>query len=344
MSNYSSFISQRRFGSLDGLRAISIIAVIWHHTAPNWVSETLTHVGTNGVTLFFAISGFLITTLLLREQCRTGTIDLKAFYLRRTLRIFPLYYGVLLFYTMAVLLLEKNTLAGQTFFENLKYFATFTSNIMVPLEDRTIFYFSWSVAAEEQFYLLWPSVLLIIGAGSRASMLLCAVLIACALGDLLGSKLLSAVPVAIIVGALLAIVLHTKNGFRVLESILGRSWSFTILAFGLVIALTIIPAPNFLIHTLFAAIVGSCVLRESHPVAPLLSLKPIAYIGSISYGMYMLHMLCKHVAVKLLEVFRLPSSGLEVFALTLILAVVAATLSFRYYESVFLKLKKKYQR
>jgi peptidoglycan/LPS O-acetylase OafA/YrhL len=344
MTNHSRFLSQRRFGSLDGLRAISILAVIWHHTAPTWAGATLVHIGTHGVTLFFAISGFLITTLLLRERTRTRVIDLKAFYLRRALRIFPLYYGVLVLYIVIVALLEKNTAVGQAFFGNLKYFATFTSNIFVPLDGRIIFYFSWSVAAEEQFYLLWPSLLLITGAVSRASIFLCLIFIACVAGQLLGNQLLSAVPLAIVASALLAIALHTKRGFRALEFFLGHSWTFVAIVFSLAVALTVVSVPSFVVHTLFAAIVGSCVVRENHPIAPFLSWKPISYIGSISYGMYMLHMLCKNTAVKLLGALNLPTNGMEVFALTLLLAIVAATLSFKYYESVFMKLKSRYER
>lgn len=341
MTPHARFLSQKRFGSLDGLRAISIIAVIWQHTAPTWVSATLAHIGAQGVNLFFAISGFLITTLLLRERSRTAAIDLKAFYLRRACRIFPIYYGVLALYIVIVALMEMDSSVGQAFFTNLKYFATFTSNLFVPLDGRVIFYFSWSVAAEEQFYLLWPSLLLITGTISRASILLCLTVVACAIGQLLGSQLLSAVPIAIVVGALLAIALHTPTSFRALEPFLARSWSFVAIAISLAIALTVVSVPSFVTDTLFVAMVGACVVRESHALAQFLSWKPIAYIGSISYGMYMLHLLCKNAIVKLLGALKLPSNGLEVFVATLLLVIVVASLSFRYYESFFMKMKPK---
>jgi peptidoglycan/LPS O-acetylase OafA/YrhL len=108
-------------------------------------------VGAQGVSLFFASSGFLITTLLLREKARNSRIDLKAFYVRRSLRIFPLYYGVLLVHIALVTLLERDSVTGQAFYDNLIYFATCTSNLFVPLDGRVIFYFAWSVAAEEPF-------------------------------------------------------------------------------------------------------------------------------------------------------------------------------------------------
>src|SRR4051812_26016871 len=94
---HTRFINANKFGSLDGLRAIAILAVLWHHHAnyavPGW---TFTNRGFLGVDLFFIISGFLIVTLLLREIRQTTTLRLRNFYVRRILRIFPPYYLVLL--------------------------------------------------------------------------------------------------------------------------------------------------------------------------------------------------------------------------------------------------------
>ena len=85
-------------------------------------------------------------------------------------------------------------------------------------------------------------------------------------------------------------------------------------------------------------------IRERHSLAPFLSLKPVVYVGSISYGMYLLHMLCKNTATRLLGEPKVATNGLEVFAVTLVLSIAAAGASFKYYESFFLKLKSFYQR
>ena len=126
---HARFRGARYFGSLDGLRAISVLAVVWHHTVGH--DKTLPYFfsnGDEGVTLFFAISGFLITTLLLRERDTAGSINLRAFYIRRALRIFPLYYAVVALYVVLTLLFERTTPAGREFFANLIFFLTYTSN------------------------------------------------------------------------------------------------------------------------------------------------------------------------------------------------------------------------
>lgn len=344
MTNHARFLLQKRFGSLDGLRAISILAVIWHHTVPTSLVGTMAIFGAHGVTLFFAISGFLITTLLLRENDRTGTIDFQAFYIRRTFRILPLYFGVLLIYILTVAFLEKNTAIGQVFFENLKYFATFTSNIFVPLNGRVIFYFSWSVASEEQFYLLWPALLFLARTRFRAAIVLSFVIVACIADQLYGGHFLSKVPVALIGGALLSIILHDEKSFNCSRTLIGHNFAFPIIIIFLILAITKESIPSFTIHLLFVAMLASCVVREDNIISAILSFKPIAYIGSISYGMYMLHMLSKNASIKILTTLNFPTSGFSVFVTTIAFSIMCATLSFKYYESFFLKMKKRFER
>lgn len=341
---HARFTAQKRFGSLDGLRALSIIAVIWHHTAPIGTAHALADAGANGVTLFFAISGFLITTLMLRERQRTGGIDLPAFYMRRSLRIFPLYYATLLAYVVIVYALERHSDAGRAFFNNLPYFATYTSNLFVPLDGRVIFYFAWSLAAEEQFYLLWPLVLTRCRSEQKLALLLIGVIILSTIGHLVHNRLLSAVPIAILAGALLAIALNQPEGFRRLYALLGRPWSTAVIAFLLGLSLATSQPYGFINALLCVALVGCCVIREQHPLTGFLSLPTLVYMGSVSYGMYLLHMLSKNLAVMGLRMLHLPVDGLHVFILTLAISTVVAGLVFRYFESIFLGIKVRYTR
>lgn len=341
---HAHFTAQKRFGSLDGLRALSIIAVIWHHTAPSGTAHALAEAGANGVTLFFAISGFLITTLMLRERQRTGGIDLPAFYMRRSLRIFPLYYATLLAYVLIVYALERHSDVGRAFFNNLPYFATYTSNIFVPLDGRVIFYFSWSLAAEEQFYLLWPLILTRLRSDRQAALLLIGVIVLCSIGHLLHNRFLSAVPIAILGGALLAMALNQPSGFRRLYAVLARPWSTAVVVFLFGFSLATNQPYGFINAFLCVALVGCCVIREQHPLTGFLNLPTLVYMGSISYGMYLLHMLSKNLAVMGLRHLHLPVDGLHVFILTLLISTVVAGLVFRYYESIFLGIKVRYAR
>jgi peptidoglycan/LPS O-acetylase OafA/YrhL len=157
---------EKRIPSLDGLRAISIIFVIFAHTAggmnlPEWVGRLELSLGPFGVRIFFAISGFLITSLLLYEKNKRGEISLSAFYKRRALRILPVYY----FYILTVLVLDR--FVGPTSIAPSSFFgaATFTTRLWgdwrhndFPSSDWPLFH-TWSLSVEEQFYLLWPIVL-----------------------------------------------------------------------------------------------------------------------------------------------------------------------------------------
>jgi peptidoglycan/LPS O-acetylase OafA/YrhL len=154
--DHASFLARRYFSALDIFRCLAIVAVIWHHTdaAVAWFPASTR--GFLGVDLFFVISGFLIATLLLRERDRTGGISLRQFYLRRSLRIFPVYYAMLGGVALFLLFVKPNSSMAQPFFDSLIYQALYLSNF-VEITGSLLF-FTWSLAAEEQFYLFWPPV------------------------------------------------------------------------------------------------------------------------------------------------------------------------------------------
>jgi peptidoglycan/LPS O-acetylase OafA/YrhL len=170
----------RKIRSLDGLRTISVGLVIISHLRGHfsWTSTTAGALffrcfdGALGVNVFFVISGFLITGLLLRERDETGGIDLGRFYSRRAFRILPALYFLLL-----VLLVLRE--CGQihfswaTFLGALFFFSNYTHlGVSYPIAH------TWSLSIEEQFYLLWPTILSRLN--RKQAIRLCLVLIACA--------------------------------------------------------------------------------------------------------------------------------------------------------------------
>lgn len=140
--------SPNRIPSLDGVRAFSILLVIFGHlggaVGPTVILSAL------GVQTFFVLSGYLITRLLQNEHQRTGKIDLPGFYRRRCFRIFPAAYAFMLVIALAVPASRPGLLYATTYTVSYHY-------LTIPL----IFQHLWSLSVEEQFYLLWPLALLL---------------------------------------------------------------------------------------------------------------------------------------------------------------------------------------
>ena len=352
LDGHEEFVGRRFFGSLDGLRAVSVFAVVWHHVGgPLPVDWPIVEAGHHGVTLFFAISGFLITTLLLRERQRTGHIDLKAFYIRRTLRIFPLYYAVIALYVALVFLLERKSQVGREFFNNLPFFLTYTSNWFVPLEGRVIFYFAWSLASEEQFYLVWPGVQKMMHP-QHAFALISLVIVTVTVAQWMTAeysyseksfplKVLVNVPLAICLGVLLAHVLNHKRGFDAVRFAFGSRASSLLWIFVFLLALNWQSAPTFVVHAAAVMLVGACVYREDNILSIVFKNRALAYVGTVSYGVYLLHMLVKNAVMKVTIGFHLNIPPIGIFLITVLLSVLVAGLSFRYFESIFLGMKKR---
>src|SRR5450759_2378891 len=140
--------AHKHLPALDGIRALAVFVVILYH------SGVVTNVpGDLGVTAFFVLSGFLITWLLDKEYDRTGTVSLKEFYIRRTLRIFPAYYVFIVLSLGADAVLGhpwSKGLIASAFSYTVNYYNAFLGHPSTSVAH------AWSLAVEEQFYLLWP--------------------------------------------------------------------------------------------------------------------------------------------------------------------------------------------
>jgi peptidoglycan/LPS O-acetylase OafA/YrhL len=158
-SKLASGSPQGRIPSLDGCRAISVFLVLFGHACETKNLDfsrylpRLGQVATLGVTVFFVISGYLITSLLLEEERRHGRISLSMFYLRRAFRIWPVAYAYI---AVVAALQAAGALTLPRY--NLLYAATFTMNL-APQGSWWLGHL-WSLAVEEQFYFVWPAVFL----------------------------------------------------------------------------------------------------------------------------------------------------------------------------------------
>jgi peptidoglycan/LPS O-acetylase OafA/YrhL len=341
---YDRYIATSMFGGLDGLRAIAIIAVVWHHTHDGF-AWAATRRGFLGVDLFFVISGFLIVTLLLREQRRNGNISLGAFYVRRSLRIFPLYYSTLLLLWVASWYAAN---VGPEIRTGLPYALTYTSN-WVHLSGMLAI--TWSLSAEEQFYLFWPSVERFFR--GQTVRLLCAMLLLFVTIQIVNGHFLpldtwpefltAASFTPILLGVGLAHAMNSRLVFQKLWPVVGHRYA-ALFAFTAIAGLLSIPmadisgVPRLMVHLSFVFLVGTCVVREDNSLARLLRTPWLVRIGTVSYGIYLLHHIARYFVLKLQDKLHAPGDAV-LFAGCLLTSWAAAELSFRYFESPFLRLK-----
>ncbi len=348
---HSAYAARSRFGSLDGLRCLCILAVIWHHS-PWWTGiagrPRLLERGFVGVDFFFVLSGFLITTLLLREAGRKGRFSLAGFYWRRALRILPVYYFVVTFVAAYLYFVSGRA----EILPLLPYYYAFLSNFLVeqiPLLSPT-----WSLAVEEQYYLIWPLALLIL---PRRLVLpvLALVIGANVLGAIgvfglspatlgpLRFSLPSATYAPILIGSALALLLDRGPVFAALWPVLGRRGAAPLAFAAILVLLQSLPddlrgLPNLVLHLAMAVALAALVMREDHMLAAPLRWRPIARIGEISYGIYLYHLLALHAAGLVLERLGL-ASGPVVLVAYLALSILIAEISDRTLESFFRKFR-----
>jgi peptidoglycan/LPS O-acetylase OafA/YrhL len=354
-ARYEDFRSTAHFSSLDGLRCMSILAVLWHHSGDGVWWLPASHRGFLGVDMFFVISGFLIVTLLLRERDRTGEISLPKFYARRTLRIFPAYYFLIFVLALVFAFVRQGGNEGPEFLENLPFYLSYTSNWII---DTTFMAIAWSLAAEEQFYLFWPPVerylrerwaVCVLGGVIVVNQLVNFRLLDPVLEGWFGIRyedlsILQATFTPICLGVLLAHALHNPRGFAVLARVGGARWGS---AASLALLLTVcnLPVPEgaaglhrLLIQVSMTLLLCSCVVRRDHALTRILSFAPIRRIGVVSYGMYLYHMVVMHFVVLIL-LHVLPDWPAARFPLCTLLTFMVAEFSYRVLETPFLRLK-----
>ncbi len=358
--SYEKFRGVRFFGSLDGLRALSIVAVMWLHAW--WETPYYTRLeaipvlrqGFYGVQVFFVVSGFLITTLLLREMEKYGTISLRDFYIRRALRIWPLYYAVLGIYVVNALVFERGTQRAASFLHYLPSFATFTYTWFLSANwPGGMFNLAWTLSTEEQFYFFWPVVLRILRGIWSAAVIVGLIALKLAtdyhLTDQvlppgwLPTRIVQSIAIPICLGVLLGQALHRERGFRLIYRVLGWKWSAPVMLVAMLACLAPARPPWLVAFLATTALVGACVVREDNGLAWLLRLRPVAFVGTVSYGMYLLNSLCLHGVRAVLRPVGVAYPA-AIFVITLGVTVAIAYLSHRYYESRFLALKERFSR
>ncbi len=369
------------FKNLDGIRCIAAILVLLQHVSdykndisyqlPNAERPFVSTLGLFGVTLFFVLSGFLIFYLLFTEKKLTGTVRIKDFYVRRMLRIWPLYFGFGLLAILGIDLVLKymGVSINTPELENLFYLFTFSINLQMvfaPL-NRGIIELYWSVCIEEQFYLFAPWLV------KKGKSMLPVIIGLIVLG--IGSKFILAYlnakhvasfdpalnPLGFFTscwfdafgfGILAAYAHFHQHIYQRIQPIVENKWMQTcVVVFTFLYITNVIPRPAFINDYLFstvpailfafiilAASTGNFIVNLEHAL--------LRRIGRYSYGIYVFHAAVAQITLYLFaRIFH--RNNLIAFEIlfpltTLILVVLISGISYEFYEKRFLKIKRKF--
>lgn len=339
--------------ALDGLRALAIIAVMLFH----FCSKPLVPGGgIVGVDLFFVLSGFLITTLLLQEWARSGDISLKRFYQRRVLRLAPALILFIAVYVSITMAFRSHEFTGQPSLTlvlvNIAAIATYTLNWVWASGGGTILGVShlWSLSIEEQFYMIWPAALLVLlrlklpalSVMSVTVVVICVSALLPLLIDAPRNRFYFGTDFrlqTLLFGALLA-QLYVSG---VLQATLTKLLVYRVALAGALLFLvaTTLLATNrvaFLFdggHTAVAISSGilivGCMFQQRTLLTGILSHPMLVYIGQRSYALYIWHLA---IGSWLRAVDPMPQ-----VAIAFLLSFLAAELSYRLVEAPALRLK-----
>ena len=332
---------------------MAVILVLVSHWLPKSFFLNKIPLGNIGVDIFFVISGFLITGILLRDyedisQGRSSfLIKLKTFFLKRTLRISPIYYILLFFLYLT---------NGNEFKDNIIYYLSYTSNYLFYLTQDWHGYTAhfWSLAVEEQFYLFWPILLLLFLKKYHLSIILslivCGIMYSIYNVDNMSRILTVSCFHALGLGALLAFLEIYKIKWRVkLYSFIN--YIFYPLLLLLLLNYTFLNLIYFPLRLVTAILTIKILLicinnKEDNLIFKFLNFRLLNYLGVISYGLYLYHNIVPKYFNRFLrtleiEIFKEEFSNIYVFSIVnLIMLVFLSTLSWFLFEKPILKLKK----
>lgn len=359
------------FPNLNGLRFIAACLVIIHHIEQfKWIFKLNSYwgiipciviIGKLGVVLFFVLSGFLITHLLLVEESIFNRISIRKFYVRRILRIWPLYFLIII---LALIILpnisvftwpgfEKDFVYKDLFLKIILYLL-FLPNLVfailgiVPYASHT-----WSIGTEEQFYLAWPIILKVFKK-YRVLLMMFIVVAYLLVAIALHTHYTNFIPYkqgiiafwksfnidCMAIGGFYAILLFQNSSFLkiFMNNYLFYFTIITVSAF-MIMGVEIPYVHNELYALLFGVIILNFAANKKITIS--LENKFLNYLGKISYGLYMYHPIGIVLSLYLVISLGCITNWL-IYPLSIILTIILAAISFRYFESVFLNFKSKF--
>ena len=368
------FLEESYFPNLDGLRFLCFLSVFFFHsfhTEYEYINESSIYYfvksilfknGNLGVNFFFVLSGFLITFLLLREKKQNGQIHIINFWRKRILRIWPLFYACVFFGFFIFPILK--TMFGQHPNEtaNLIYYLTFLNNfdfIEKGLPDASVLGVLWSVAIEEQFYFIWPLLIATIPVGGYKylfSIIIIMTLVFRAWFDIpsyLEYHTFSCIGDMAIGG--LGAVLVQKNSVRTMientrPGFIAALYCVMILVFFFRSEIVETSQSVRIFERSIVAVLFLCIILEQnyakHSLFKLGDFKLLSKLGTITYGLYCLHFIGILITTNAFKLFQWNNHVWQVLFMetfvALMITIMLAAISYRYFELPFLRLKEKF--
>lgn len=337
---------------LNGIRAFAVMIVLAAHLK---VSSLIP--GGFGVTLFFFISGFLITRLLIAERRSKGRIGLRQFYIRRFIRLYP---ALIFMLGVSTAVFWLSGLAGPSWLEmfaGVFYFSNIFQLLadMGQVEPVMAWRPLWSLAVEEHFYLFFPAFMVILGAFRKRfvwGMLILLILVplwrtTIAYNDWFEAETYTYMMTdtridSILWGCLLSTLLDRQSWHAVLKRLIG--WVPVLTALGALLFTFLFRDEMFRMTfrfslqgaALFVLILNLYFFERLSPIFKILELKFLSYLGILSYGLYLWHFPILDWLLKITD------SGVLSYGLTPILSFIFAHVSYRFVETPFISLRKRF--
>ncbi|MEO9324941.1 acyltransferase [Nocardioides sp. C4-1] len=367
--------------SLDGLRAIAVLVVVVAHGSTRFLPPEMRFGGgAVGVGIFFVLSGYLITSLLLRERAATGRISVRDFYVRRALRIWPLYYVVLLLHLLVLSRVDAGPPLGGTWLSRdaptysslgdvgWSYFLFLQNYVASVQEVRLGLGVYWSLAIEEQYYLVWPPVVILLTAARVRWRLALPAFLVVAIATSLVARILTLeghLPSApggvewmahtnifgLAVGSLLAWVRWDSDhrgrpgagggafgawlAWAVVVLLVLRRWVYAP-ELGVRIGLSHAEIYEPLLLSVAVAAIVDRVVTHEWRWSPL-RWAPLVYVGRVSYGVYLLH----PIVLGFLTAW-LTGTGWVEMGLFILVSTGVAAVSYELFERRVLRYKRRF--
>jgi peptidoglycan/LPS O-acetylase OafA/YrhL len=310
---------------LDGLRAISILLVMCNHMegGPPIIN------GSIGVDIFFAISGFLITNILLIEFEEFGDISLKAYFVKRVFRIFPLYFTTIFIYVIASFAVNKIMHDGSKLidlYEAFPYLITVNEEFMFN-EKNTLFGQAWSVGIGEKFCLLWPQLFLFFNTKRKiiyyviVGAIIAFIIFIAPSG--LTERGYSRAYFELIFASFMTIVIWRYKAAS-MRLFAGNSAFFVVCGAVLYYIFRFGDLLNILVSVIATFTIISLHISPEQRLACLLSFKPLVFLGKLSYGVYLIHVLAIHFVAAVLDRFSWALPWSLRFLVALIVSMAAS--------------------